>query len=226
MVFSGTYPPAIDPNVDIAGCSCTVSSGADVTIKSGRTLTITNEVTVVGGSSLTIEDDASLVQLNDVAVNSGNVTIKRNTQPVYRYDYTYWSSPLTNGSDFKLGNNPISLSSGTLFNKFYKWAHAAAAPGWQVIPNGDEVMNPGTGYIVRAPQNFDLEGQPGAAAAIYTANFIGIPNNGVVGINVTGSDSGRCHRRNWSRILDLPDGWRTPSAPSRSRAERSRRTPA
>lgn len=61
IVFSGNYPPAVDPNEDIIGCSCMITGGATVTIKSGKTLTITNEVTVIGGGKLIFEDTASLV---------------------------------------------------------------------------------------------------------------------------------------------------------------------
>lgn len=71
IVFSGNYPPAVDPNEDITGCSCMITGGAEVTIKSGKTLTITNEVTIVGGGKLTFEDTASLVQINNAAINSG-----------------------------------------------------------------------------------------------------------------------------------------------------------
>ena len=46
LVFTGNYPPAIDPDVDINGCTCKVAGNAVVKIKSGRTLTITNEVSI------------------------------------------------------------------------------------------------------------------------------------------------------------------------------------
>jgi PKD-like domain len=91
--------PTIDQNIDfqgdysssgsINGCSCRVSSG-NVVINSGDTMTITNGVTTVAGANLTFENTASLVQTNDAANNSGNITYKRNTQAMLRYDFTYW----------------------------------------------------------------------------------------------------------------------------------------
>ncbi|PXY38662.1 hypothetical protein DMB65_21815, partial [Flavobacterium cheongpyeongense] len=79
IVFTANYPPAVDPNVDLYGCSCRVSgSDTKVTIKTGRTLTITNEVTVNG--SLTFENNASLVQINNLNNNSGSITYKRSSQ--------------------------------------------------------------------------------------------------------------------------------------------------
>ncbi|WP_163400110.1 fibronectin type III domain-containing protein, partial [Flavobacterium fluviatile] len=87
IVFEGNYTLTSD----ISACSCTVNSGS-VVVNSGRTLTITNEVTVNGGS-LTFENNASLIQTTN-AINSGSIIYKRSSQPMKRYDFTYWSSPV------------------------------------------------------------------------------------------------------------------------------------
>ncbi|WP_425280029.1 DUF7507 domain-containing protein, partial [Flavobacterium fluviatile] len=82
IVFTGNYPPAADPNVDLYGCTCLVSgSTAKVTIKTGRTLTITNWVNVATDQNLIIENNASLVQINNASVNSGSIIYKRSSQP-------------------------------------------------------------------------------------------------------------------------------------------------
>jgi hypothetical protein len=65
---------------------CQISGGATVTIKPGRTLTIVNDVKVNG--TLIFEDRASLVQINDGAVNSGNITYKRQTKAISNLDFT------------------------------------------------------------------------------------------------------------------------------------------
>ena len=73
IVFTGNYPPSVDPNVDLYGCSCRVSGASTkVTIKSGRTLTITNGVTVDTNENLIFENNASLIQTTN-AVNSGKI---------------------------------------------------------------------------------------------------------------------------------------------------------
>ncbi|RZK10910.1 MAG: choice-of-anchor D domain-containing protein [Flavobacterium sp.] len=178
--------------VGFEGCSCEIGLGKTLTVASHHIIDIQSDFTNKG--TAIFEDSSSLLQHNDDATNTGNVTIERNTQPVYRYDFTYWSSPLSANSDpsddatedaFTLKE----LSPMTLFDKYFKWNHAAATPGWQTIPVGAEVMVPGRGYIVRAPQNFDIEGQSGATAEIYTASFVGKPNNGTVEHEVTGSGS-------------------------------------
>ncbi|WP_341872917.1 PKD-like domain-containing protein, partial [Flavobacterium fluviatile] len=77
---------------DLTACALTINTGVVATVPSGRTLTITNEVTVNG--SLTFENNASLVQINNASVNSGSIIYKRSSQPMKRYDFTYWSSPV------------------------------------------------------------------------------------------------------------------------------------
>lgn len=107
IIFKGAYTASDN----MVGCSCEVQSGA-VTIPSGKTLTLTNELKVTGGS-LTFENTASLVQTNNV-INSGVITYKRQTTPIGKFDYTYWSSPV---DEQKL----INVSPNTLGDKFYSF---------------------------------------------------------------------------------------------------------
>jgi hypothetical protein len=166
LVFAGTYPPVIDPNVDIVGCSCQISGGATVTIKPGRTLTIVNDVKVNG--TLIFEDTASLVQINDGAVNSGNITYKRQTTAISNLDFTYWSSPV---SPQKL----YDVSPNTTSDKFFSFD--AVADNWKQ-ENSVNNMVKGIGYIIRGPQSHAAPIPP----KFYQASFIGVPNNGVVSI--------------------------------------------
>lgn len=154
---------------DLRGCSCIVSGGKEVTIKQGHTLLIENGVTVAAaaGTKLIFENNASLVQVNDV-VNTGEITYMRNTAPVRRYDFTYWSSPVTRTPAFKL----FDLSPATLWDKYYKYD---PVKGWVIIHNGAAAMEAGIGYIIRAPQNHDLN-----VASVYNGTFSGVPNNGTI----------------------------------------------
>lgn len=168
IVFTGNYPPAPDPNIDIVGCSCKVSGGATVTIKSGRTITITNEVTVVGSGALIFENDASLVQISDADLNSGTITYMRKTASVLTSDYTYWSSPVANQ---QLNISP-SYTSGT----FYSYDDFAIPEDWKQ-ETGTTVMLIGKGYIIRGPQN-------NLPPAFYDVSFVGVPNNGIKTISI------------------------------------------
>ncbi|SHG61050.1 DUF7507 domain-containing protein [Flavobacterium defluvii] len=160
-VFSGAFAITSDLNL----CSCTINNGVNITVPSGRTLTITNAVTVNSGGSLTFDNNASLVQINNVA-NSGNIVYKRDTQPVRRMDFTYWSTPVTATPSYTLHD----LSPTTLADKYYSYD---SNTGWVINYNGTLPMAPGKGYIVRAPQGFDL-----VTSSVYSATFTGVPNNG------------------------------------------------
>ncbi|GEL10607.1 hypothetical protein FGL01_13460 [Flavobacterium glycines] len=169
LVFASDYTNAND--VDIVGCSCQITGSTAVTIKSGRTLKIENGIDVATTASLTFENNASLVQINDDAVNTGNINYKRYTAAVKRYDFTYWSSPVT-------PQTLKNLSPNTLYDKYYSYNN-----GWQIIYNGAATMTAGRGYLVRAPQTFSIT----VAAVDTNPTFIGTPNNGVVSFIVAGN---------------------------------------
>ncbi|KAF2514543.1 T9SS sorting signal type C domain-containing protein [Flavobacterium foetidum] len=169
--FSGDY----STTGNLSGCSCVIDPGVTVTVNSNHTLTITNSVTNSGGSFI-FENNSSLYQTTD-AVNTGNITYRRNTMPVRRYDFTYWSSPVTRLPAFTLQN----LSPGTLLDKYYKYN--AAGDSWVIINYGTEEMAKGVGYNVRAPQSFST-----TIPAVYNAEFIGVPNNGPVSVPLGGVD--------------------------------------
>lgn len=162
LVFNGTYSSF----GNLEACSCQVNSGT-VTINSGHTLKITNEVTAQSTGALTFESGSSLVQINDTPSipNSGNIIYKRDTTRISNLDYTYWSSPVALQSLY-------NVSPGTSGDKFYSFD--SGINNWKQENSGN-TMSIGTGYIIRGPQNFASPKPPG----LYTASFIGVPNNGV-----------------------------------------------
>lgn len=164
IVFNGSYTST----GNLTGCSCTVNNGT-VTLLANHTMIIENQVEVIPEAVLILNDAASLVQINNGAVNTGNIKILRDTQPVRRYDYTYWSSPVSPQS-------LINLSPDTFHNKFHKFD--AILNNWVVVP-GTTLMEKGIGYIVRAPQSNSL-----TVPAVYNAAFVGVPNNGIVTVPV------------------------------------------
>lgn len=171
-------------NNDLTVCACTIKAGTTLIIPSNKTLTVSEDIVVEPGGQIIVENNGALVQINDNATYTGAVnsfTMNRNTQPVFRLDYTYWSSPVKENSGFTLSN----LSPQTMFNKFLKWNHAGTPQAWQVVSNGNEAMVPGRGYLVRAPQNYNVEGA--GAPQEYAGAFIGTPNNGVITHAVSGS---------------------------------------
>ena len=162
----------IDSDITINGridvCSCTISSGKTLKVNPNSVLNVQEDITVQGTGKIIIEDKGSLVQINNDAIYSGDATsfvMKRTTAPVKRYDFTYWSSPV-------IGETLYDLSPNTLGDKYYSYNPVS---GWMIHYNGNEVMAPGKGYIVRAPQEYDINNP-----AVYNATFTGKPNNGII----------------------------------------------
>lgn len=171
-LLTATTPIVIEDDLvfidDLTTCSCHITNGKTVTVASGADLTVVNSVTVDSGAALIIEDSGSLVQIDDTAVNTGNIQVKRNSQPMKTYDYTYWSPPIQ-------GNTLFQLSPLTQSDKYY--AFNPILNNWSSIPNGAQNMEPGRGYIIRAPQGWAVNN---ASSGVYNAAFNGVPNNGVI----------------------------------------------
>ncbi len=167
-------------NYDAFAYSLTVLSGGRLDVTPTNTINVTNVVNVNALGNFFILDDASLVQTDNVA-NIGTIAITRITQPMYRFDFTYWNSPVVIGS-YTLGN----LSPVTLFDKYFSWNPTiAGGNGNWIQESSATIMNPTKGYIVRAPQTFSMNP---STTVPYTAVFLGTPNNGNINIPIlTGS---------------------------------------
>jgi uncharacterized repeat protein (TIGR01451 family) len=165
-IFAGPYTIT----ADLTACSCTINSGVNIVVPSGLTLNITNAVTVKTGATLIFQNNSSLLQTNTgTTINSGNISYIRNTAPVRRYDVTYWSTPVTSAT-YTLHD----LSSGTLGDKYYTYD---PTNGFIINYNGTSKMTPGVGYLVRAPQTFDID-----VPSVFPATFVGVPTNGTVSV--------------------------------------------
>ncbi|HEY1195254.1 LamG-like jellyroll fold domain-containing protein [Flavobacterium sp.] len=152
---------------DTEACSLTINvpngpTDPFVTVPEGVTLTITNAVTSNG--KLLFESGASLIQ-NTTVQNSGEIVYRRKAS-VRRYDFTYWSMPVT-----KAGFKMKHLSPNTLADKYFYFDSAVG--NWALDYNGEMDMLTGIGYNIRAPQDHDL-----TTASDFIGQFTGIPNNG------------------------------------------------
>jgi hypothetical protein len=133
----------------------------------GQTLTVINDVKLLGGS-LTMGNESSLLQVNNT-INTGNVTYVRASAPVVRYDYSYWSTPVT----------PQTLSAAspaTSWDGFYSYSGTA----WQWAPSATQ-MSIGKGYIIRVPLTYST-----TMPSSQIVNFWGVPNNGTYTTPVVG----------------------------------------
>jgi hypothetical protein len=154
------------------GKNLLIKTGGVLEIQSGNTLTIKEIVDVNATGAFNIKNNSSLVQIDNVA-NTGNINMERIAN-IKLQDYSYWSAPVGNGL---AGTFPVqSVSPLTPAGYIFKWgtttANANGGEGTWV--NTAENMIPAKGYILRAPNGFT-----NAATSALTANFIGVPNNGV-----------------------------------------------
>lgn len=163
-VVSGT-------NYNAEAKSLALLTNASLEVTATNAITVNDVVNVHASANFTVRNNASLVQISN-ATNVGNVTIERITQPMYRFDYTYWGSPVTLASNFTLG----MLSPLTLGDKYFSWIPSVGNSfGNWFYESAATIMDPRKGYIVRAPQNFSFTSD---VKVPYTANFVGTPNNG------------------------------------------------
>ena len=157
IVFTSTF----SSTTNLTGCSCQVTSAA-VVINSGHTLAVTDDVKITGSGTLTFEDGASLVQTNNAAVNSGTIIYKRRTTPLKQFDYTYWSSPVSNPTLSQLATNSLFYSFSPSINNWVGQANTTT-------------MTAGAGYIGRSPSGLNY-----TTSQIVETSFSGVPNNGII----------------------------------------------
>lgn len=180
IIFTGNYTAT--GNID--ACSIQVTNNAVVNIPSANTVNLYGAITVTSGS-FTLENNANLLQSSNVA-NSGNIIVKRNSSPLFRQDYTMWSSPVNGAKTLQ------EFSPGTLSTRFF--TYNTATDQFNATP-ATGTFTPGLGYLIRMPNgayladNTTLAGaidgtpaayQQGTATMTFTGVFEGVPNNGNV----------------------------------------------
>lgn len=168
-ILNGDYNTEIHGN--LIACELTVNENVEAVIAESNYFKIETHVKIDG--NLTILDSGSLVQVDDESEITGNVLVYRNTTPMKALDYSYWSSPV---AGWKLNQ----LSPNTNPSRYHSYNPAIG--NWTTHSGGNQIMQAGKGYIVRAPNGWSLTN---ATNGVFEGHFIGIPNNSVVTIDVT-----------------------------------------
>ena len=158
---------------DIEACSVIVNTGANVTIASAHTLIVGNEVTVNGTGTLTVENNAALRQINGEAVNTGNIIVRKNSEPMIRQDYTAWSSPVA-------AQQLQSFSPNTLPNRFYEYLYTGTTTptAYQSVTPTTNFLT-GKGYMIRSADNSSP-----TVPAVHAGQYTGVPFNGDLSISL------------------------------------------
>ena len=160
----------------------TLNTGGTMVISSGDNLTInTSVVNNESVGSFIIENNANLIQIEDSNTNSGGIRVIKSSSPLYRLDYTIWSSPVS-------GQNLFTFSPETLTNRFYDYDESTDL--YSAIDPALNDFEPGYGYLIRMPNNhvsFVDNETPGVE---YVGSFEGVPNNGTVTVPMETSLNG------------------------------------
>ncbi|MFM2265825.1 MAG: hypothetical protein RLZ77_1245 [Bacteroidota bacterium] len=161
-IFNGDYNSATSGSV--SACKCEVNAGKTVTVSPNTSFSIESDIDNKG--IFQVENNGVLIQKNDFAINTGAAKIKRFSTPMRRFDFTYWSSPV-------VGQTLFSFSPLTLSDKYFQFDPSVG--NWVNVPNST-IMAIGKGYIIRAPQTFDIV----TPTVFDTGEFNGVPNNGFI----------------------------------------------
>ena len=167
---------------DVAVTSLTLGATAVVTVNGSLEV---GNISVATGGQLTIANDAALLQ-TATAVNTGLVSVVRNSNPLFRQDYTLWSSPVG-------GQNLRAFSPQTLFNRFSSYNTAEGTNGdylQEIVTTEDmntKMFGLAKGYLIRMPNNWVINGE--GAAAPYVGMFKGTLNNGTLNFALSGANT-------------------------------------
>ena len=177
-IIATTFTSAGGGVGSFSACSLTVNSGVTVVISSGDSVTLSGSLTAIPGSFVTFNNNANLIQTSNVA-NPHPIIIKRNSSPLYRLDYTLWSSPVAN-------QQLKAFSPATLDTRFYSYNTEAitlpvpiAANIYVAITSPSTTnFETGKGYLIRMPNTWPAYVNNTIPGTNWTGFFTGVPNNG------------------------------------------------
>jgi hypothetical protein len=190
-ILAGNYNTTTHGNID--ACSLTINSGVTAVVSPNTYFNIQNDLTVQANASLQLADSGSLVMIENAGLvtNNGIIQVSRNTSAFDKFDYTYWSSPITTANmgstfpnwrtDYSFGFTTANFSdTQTINNLGVVTANVPdgfddAAPfAWSFAGTAATLM-PGIGYAVMMPTT-----QASYPAAPISVTFSGTVNTGTI----------------------------------------------
>ena len=190
-ILAGNYNTTTHGNIE--ACSLTINSGVTATLTTNSYINIQNDLTVQANATLQIQDSGSLVMIENAGLvtNNGTIQVSRNTAPFDKFDYTYWSSPVTAAnlgatfpswrSDYSFSFNTANFSDTQTINNLgvvtanvpdgfddaapYAWTFAGTAA----------TLAPGKGYAIMMPTT-----QASYPSAPISVSFTGTVNTGTI----------------------------------------------
>jgi len=186
VALDNTINAVIDANY-VTG-SNGVFTAKSITLNTGRTFTVTRGTTITVEENIindalpanfVVENNAALLQGTDIE-NTANITVVKNSNELFRLDYTLWASPV---SGLSLGDFSRVTSTG----RFYEYKYdldttlGTSVEQYFIVPP-TTLFEEAKGYLIRMPNgNLDVPGyNAGTAAYSFKGIFTGTPNNGPV----------------------------------------------
>ena len=169
--IDGTYTAN---NGNIEACNLIINSSLNFDNGTTHSVVVYGDLTING--NFTIGDQESLVMYDDDALIIGNIT--KNESSTFRnnsYDFTYWSSPITNAS---IGEVFVGVDPNRIYSYDQSQTNTTdpSHPDyWNIWILASGNMDNGKGYAA--------EGISGTTG-VHNMSFSGAPNNGVVNIDI------------------------------------------
>lgn len=154
--------------------SLKIESGGSIRILPGSSLRVAGDLLNLGtGTNFIVESDANLVQVNDAALNTGNINVKRNIKlTAGRKQYNYLGTPV----NFEAGQSYKTIYPNSSYVLQYNQKT-------NLFTNHSGVNEPGKGLALKEPAVI-LGEDPTMTTAIYK----GVPQNGQIQIAVANFD--------------------------------------
>ncbi|QBN17874.1 T9SS sorting signal type C domain-containing protein [Flavobacterium nackdongense] len=167
----------------------TINSGS-LTIEATKNLKIERSVVNnAGPNGIIVEEGGTLQQVLSTGLNSGAITVKKNSNLLFRNDYTMWSSPVAGSTTLEQFS---PLTAQTPNNRFYVY-NPTSNLYENVAPSSS--FNIAKGYLIRMPNEnpADLGTSSayytGASAINFSGTVVGVPNNGTLTLTGLATDS-------------------------------------
>jgi hypothetical protein len=191
LAYPDTSPVILDSTVDavinapyntgIHGIfstkNITLNAGKKFTVATGNTLTVGGTITNnAAPEDFVVENNAALLQ-NNFDDNTSPITIIKDSNPLYRLDYTMWSSPVD-------GQTLRDFSRRTAAGRFYEYAYSDSdnEEHYRTVPSST-TFGAAKGYLIRMPDSNSTPGyNDGTATYTFPGTFKGAPHNGQVTI--------------------------------------------
>lgn len=170
---------------DFSAQTLTVEEGGGITINTGNTVTVFGKIKNSNtgenqADAFIVKSGGNLIQTEDYQTNDneGEITVERNSNPIVRLDYAFWSSPVK-------GQQLQAFSPMTLPNRIYTYETNSGNQGtngaYEAVSNVNDNFVSGKGYLFRAPNDWIPEDSE--TGQVYAGKFIGEPSNGNISLS-------------------------------------------